>query len=168
MSMAIPYPSWLPNKVSVNGEWTHVLMMLYSIFEEDFIRAERSFRSRPIWWNRTLLPGSPYEEGFWHLIEKEQPKLGQRVFDPRRAEKLPWCGPSITNADDPIITLFFYREGNSKLRVYIWLESYDYVVILEKQKMRLGDVFFLVTAYHVSGEGTRRNLQRKYERREAL
>ena len=86
-------PHWLPSIVTVDGEWNHVLSILYGIFDKDIKQAKRFIQGKPVWWDRRILEGEQYEEGFWHLISKDDQKTKDRLFDPRRAERLPWCGP---------------------------------------------------------------------------
>jgi hypothetical protein len=97
------------------------------------------------------------EEAFWHLTTKDQ--YGDRLFDARRSERLPWCRPTITNSTDAQVTAWKYEEGRSRVRLYLWLEKWDYVIVLELRPRRL----FLVTAYHVDGDSTRRSLRRKLQ-----
>lgn len=160
-----PPPTWLPAMVSTNGEWPRVCSMLYGIFTEDFINTQRDLSGKPVWWDRSILPGERYEEGFWHLITKVDHTLGDRILDPRRAERLPWCGPTITNATDPIVKVWSYKESGRRPRTYVWLENLDYVIILEQRRYRRGDIAFLVTAYHVDGDSQRRSLRNKFARR---
>ncbi len=158
-------PSWLPEIVSVDGEWEKVLAALYAIFDRDFKQMNRSFQDRPVWWDRRVLPGDQYEEGFWHLISKQDQDTNDRLLDPRRAERLPWCGPTISNAHDSEVEVWDYREASGRLRTYVWLQHRDYVVILEKRQQRIGKVAFLITAFYVEGDSKRRDLRKKYEKR---
>jgi len=82
-------PDWLPEIVSVDGEWDQVLARLYNIFDTDFKQTKRFFEGRPVWWDRRILAGNHYEEGFWHLITKTDQSTNERLLDPRRAERLP-------------------------------------------------------------------------------
>lgn len=161
---AMTRPAWLPEIVSVDGEWQEVCARLYAIFQQDIVKAGRTYENRPLCWDRRVLDGS-YEEGFWHLISKDDPKTKERLFDPRRAERLPLCGTTISNNTDPIVKAWDYQEGRRKIRTYLWLEPFDYVIIMEKQKRGGRDIVFLITAYHVGGESTRRNLRKKYKKR---
>lgn len=162
------YPDWLPEIVAVDGAWEAVLTILYQIFESDFKLSTRRFHGLPVWWNRRCLPGEFYEEGFWHLITKDDARTGERLFRPRRAERLPWCGPSISNSSHEAVRTWNYIEGQKRrLRTYVWLEDFDYVIILERQEKRKRPIAFLVTAFYVEGNSGRRNLQKKYEKREA-
>jgi hypothetical protein len=157
-------PSWLPEMVSCDGEWNRVLISLYRIFEKDFKENKRLFEGKPVWWDKRVLKGEKYEEGFWHLVSKDTGYSG-RVPDFRRAERLPWCGPTITHSEDTWVKVWDYLEGIGRLRTYLWLEEWNYVIVLEKRKLEKGEIAFLVTAFYVDGESSRRNLRKKYHRR---
>ena len=163
--MSIHPPSWLPKITSVDGSWDEVLKRLYGIFHADFIKEGCRFREMPVWWDRRRVLNDEYDEGFWHLITKVDEK-GERLLDPRRAERLPWCKPTLNHSDDPEIKLWNYRESNRKIRTYVWIEQWDYVILLQIRRQKIGYVAFLITAYHVDYESTRRKLKAKYTRRE--
>jgi hypothetical protein len=159
-------PGWLPEIISVNGEYREVVARLYVIFETDFKVARPRLGKLQVWWDKRILPGEQYEEGFWHLITRSDRATLDRLHDPRRAERLPWCRPTICHHADPAVTAWDYREATGKVRTYLWLEQIDYVIILEKRPTKShGTVAFLVTAYHVDGEDTRRSLRQKFDRR---
>jgi len=161
-------PDWLPEIVAIDGAWEVVISILYRIFESDFIETKRRFQGLPVWWDRKCLAGECYEEGFWHLITKVDGEPGERLFQPRRAERLPWCGPAISNSTHEAVIVWDYMEGKrGRLRTYVWLENLDYVVILERQEKRKGQIAFLVTAFYVEGSSGRRNLEKKYDKRES-
>lgn len=164
--MTQPQPAWLPDIVSVNGQWEQVLRMLYGIFERDFVAGGCRFQKMPVWWDRRKLPGEAYEEGFWHLITKEDRHTRERLPDPRRAERLPWCRPTLENCSDPVVKVWEYEEADGKVQTYVWLENWDYVVILRKREQNRGPVAFLVTAFHVDYDSTRRSLRVKYQKRQ--
>jgi hypothetical protein len=159
-------PDWLPDIVSVEGEWEKVLAKLYRIFAYDFRQTGCCFEDRPVWWDRRKLE-SPYEEGFWHLITQLDHNQKERLFEPRRAERLPWCKPTIMNCGDLEVKVWDYKEARGKIRTYLWLENWDYVIVLEKRQLRGGrNIAFLITAFYVEGKSTKKSLQRKYEKRE--
>ncbi|MGH7800444.1 MAG: hypothetical protein ACREOW_07410 [Thermodesulfobacteriota bacterium] len=159
-------PDWLPDIVSVDGEWNEVVSKLYSIFDKDFKQPKPTFKGKEIWWDMRKLERSVYEEAFWHLITKQDRVTGERLLDARRAERLSWCVPIICNAHDEVVKVWDFREANGRLHTYLWLESFDYVVVLQKRAMRFKEVYFLITAFHVDGASRRRSLQAKYEKRE--
>jgi hypothetical protein len=157
-------PQWLPEIICVDGEWQEVCSMLYNIFQNDFHKIERRYEDRLLWWDRRILNGR-YEEGFWHLITKDDLHTKERLFEPRRAERLPWCGPTISNYCDCAVKAWDYKEHSKRIRTYLWLEPLDYVIILEKRNVGKREIAFLITAYHVDGESTRRSLRRKFQER---
>ena len=158
---------WLPQMVCIDGVWFEAISRLYSIFVTDIKDGRPFFENLELWWDRRILPGESYEECFWHLVTKDDQETGGRLLDNRRAERLPWCGPTICYSTDPAVKVWDYEEAKRRIRTYLWLEDYDYVVVLEKQTRGFREVAFLVTAYHVDGESRRRSLEKKYNARRA-
>lgn len=155
-------PSWLPAIFPMDGDWEKKIAELYKIFVHDFEQSRPCFEKFQVWWDRRIMDGK-YPEGFWHITQKGT--FPNRFPDFRRSERLPWCGPSITHSDDPIILKWDYLEDKGTIRTYLWLVNFDYVIILEKRKQRLGLIAFLITAYHVDGARTRSQLKMKYGQR---
>ena len=161
ITMPTPLLSWLPEILNLDGEWTITLRRLYELFSNDFITTKRFLDNHEVIWDTRKID-SGYDEGFWHLISKTDQHIGDRVPEFRRAERLPWCGPCITNCKDATIKMWDYQEGSGKTRTYLWLENWDYVIVLEKRNIRKQDKAMLITAFFVEGDSTRRNLQRKF------
>jgi len=158
-------PPWLPEAANTNGEWDSVLAKLYEVFRRDFQEANPTLDGLPLHWDsRSSEKGFP--ESFWHLITRIDPVTRQRLFDPRRAERLPWCAAVIRNAASPEVKRWVYWQRGQR-RLYLWLEDLDYVVVLEPQPKRSPQRFFLVTASHLDGPSQRRAMRRRYENREA-
>lgn len=166
----IKKPAWLPKTLNLDGKWEDVLERLYGIFKADFINGKPRFEGTPVWWNRAEDPDWGYEEGFWHLISEKDKKTKERIPDFGRAKRLPWCAPLLTNSADPAVTVFEYREASGTVRTYVWLVDLDYLVVLEKQRRTdsSGNSFrvcFLITAYFLCGDSSRRRIRGKYEDR---
>lgn len=156
-------PSWLPALFVLDGVWEKNLYNLFMIFKTDFIDQQPEVDGIPVWHDRRVLEGV-LPEGFWHVITKEDKSSKERYPDFRRAERLPWCGPSLNNSNDPIIKKWdIFEEG--EMRTYVWLVEFDYVIILKQRNQRIGPVRFLKTAYYVSGSSTKNKLMDKYSRR---
>jgi hypothetical protein len=136
------------------------MTITYRVFARDFIDAQRYFDNLEIVWDTRKLDGL-HDEGFWHLITKTDKITHDRIPDYRRSERLPWCGPTISHFSDPIVKCWNYKKGSRRIRTYLWLEAWDYVIILEKKRKQA----FLVTAFHVDGDSTHRSLSRKYAQR---
>jgi len=151
--------------ISTDGEWNDVLKRIYGIFVSDFKKDKPELNGLQIWWDRRILKNDIYEEGFWHLITRIDNKIKDRLFDPERAKRLPWCNPIIVNFQDEMVKFWDYKESDGRLRTYLWLEDFDYAVVLEKRAQRFGNVYFLITAFYVDGSSKRKNLRKKYEKR---
>ena len=159
-------PWWLPPKLDLTGKVEQeCLPILYAVFEKDFKNTELLFCGLPIWWDQKVLPGQRHEEGFWHLISREEGDTANRRLDPPRTEMLPWCRPSIIYSAESSIKVWDYIERQRRLRTYVWLEHWDYCVILERRNQRQGQIAWLITAFHVDGPSKKRNLQRKFQSR---
>ena len=158
-------PEWLPDILCVDGEYRQVVAALYEVFQRDIKTSRLTLAGSQVWWDRRVLPGETYEEGFWHLITRKNWKTGQREHDPRRAERLSWCAPAIQHCSEPVVKLWDYEESDGKIRTYLWLEDFHYVILFEKRMQKKGPVAFMVTAYYVDNDGTRKSFQRKYEKR---
>jgi len=159
-------PAWLPDIVSVEGTWEDVLSRLYVIFERDIKNGKPRLNGCLVWHDRRREDGDKYEEGFWHLIQRENRVMAERQFDPRRAERLPWCKPTIENTGDSAVLMWDFEESGGQVNTYIWLVHYDYVIILVRfATKKFGNVYKIITAYHIDGDSTRRKFQRKYDSR---
>jgi len=156
-------PPWLPDILELNGEWDTIINRLFLIFKRDFHQKRPYFQGSPVWWNNRILPGEKYEEGFWHLITRTDSIKRERLFDIRRAERLPWCNPIITYShEDKYILIWDYKESKERIRTYLWLKDFDYVIILEKKEKRVGTVAYLITAFYIDGSSSRKKIQRKF------
>jgi len=158
-------PDWLPPMLTLSGTWENIVSGLYAIFEKDFKQGKPKFQHYMVWWDQSVLSGQHYEEGFWHLISRYDRSSGDRIPDFRRAERLPWCAPVITRSNDSAINVWDYQENRGKIRTYVWLENWDYCVILEKLRQHVQAVAMLVTAFHVDGPSQRRSLRNKFTKR---
>jgi hypothetical protein len=158
----VDLPEWLPAMAIVNGDWGEVVAKLYGIFQRAFVSAPCQFMGYRVTWDRRVVEGR-YEEGFWHLITREDYSRDERLPDFRRAERLPWCSPTISNCEDIAVRVWDYQEGNRRnsVRTYLWLYELDYVVVLEKQITGTDPKAILVTAFHVDGRSARRSLETK-------
>ncbi len=157
-------PSWLPPLTLVNGPREDAITHLYRIFSEDFKRTGCELLGVPVQCDLRVLPGELYEEGFWHLVSREDRRTGRRNFDSCRAQRLSWCKSLIAHANDSSVRNWDDRV-NRRVRTYLWLEEHDYVVVLERGTRRRGEIAVLITAYCVEGEDTRRKLRKSFNRR---
>jgi hypothetical protein len=158
---------WLPPILTLSGTWEKIVSSLYAVFEKDFKQARPKFQDYAIWWDRRIFPNQHYEEGFYHLISVDDESTGERIPEFRRAERLPWCAPTITHSDDNAVKAWDYREGKGQIRTYLWLEKGDYCIVIEKLKRHTQKAAMLITAFYVDGPSRRRSLRSKLDRKEA-
>lgn len=160
-------PHWLPEIIEVNGSWSDVITRLYDIFRTDFVLGRPNYDGLPIWWDQRKLDGDSREEGFWHLVTKDDRESGERLPDFPRAKRLPWCRATIEMNAPPDVLVFDYEEGKGKIRRYLWVHECDYLVVLEKRRRNGKDrAYSLVTAFYLDGSSSRMKIQRKYKNRE--
>jgi len=98
------------------------------------------------------------EKVFWHITDKEMHPYSDRLPDIRRAERLNWIRPMIENCNENEIQCFDYTESSGQIRAYLWLERYDFIVILGKLP-RIN--YTIITAFYIDFENKRRELRKK-------
>ena len=158
-------PKWLPPEIAGLVWDGNTLSQLYSYFDKDFRIGQPRYKGIRVGWDDRISPGDKYEEGFYHLITEDN-GAGSRYVNLKRARRLPWCAPIITNADEIEVLAFDYKEGNKEIRTYVWIPELDYLVILlKKPNRKWGTVAFLITAFTLDGDNSRRKMRLKYDNR---
>ena len=170
-------PGWLPAIIPFDGDWKQFVADLYAVFTQDFKEQTPRFRSSPVWHDRRVFAdGDGKEEGFWHLVTRDQwvwnartrKNEKERLPELDRGSRLPWARPIIEHESDASVQVWDFDEATkrgNKLRTYVWLKDWDYVVILERQSKDRGDVFMLITSFQLDHEGKRHDLESRYARR---
>lgn len=154
-------PDWLPPLLYLSEEWNKDIEKLHEIFTNSFIENQCFFEKQLIFVDKRLSDGK--EQGFWHLVTKTDEKANERFFDNQRAKRLPWCRPLIENCYDASVKTFNWLHSNNKIRTHIWLEEFDYIVIL--QPFPNGKAASLITAYFIEGDSTRKKFIDRYDKR---
>jgi hypothetical protein len=164
--MSESIPGWMPDLIDTNGTWDEILARLYAVFQRDFQNGRPIFRGLPVWWDRRFEGGDPHEEGFWHLVTRDDKETGERLLETPRAKRLAWCRATIDHCAGREVLTFDYVEGDGKVRTYLWVRDADYVVILGKTfRKRKAVAYLLVTAFCLDGPSRKRAMQRKYDNR---
>ena len=154
-------PDWLPSPLTFEGDWEAFVRQAYSVFEKDLkVYPKPVYRGYVVFHDRRLI-GSDKEEGFWHLISREDHLTKERLPEIARAARIPWIRAVIENAHKNDVVAFDHREARNKVRTYLWVQRCDYVVILEKKRT----VAFLVTAYNIDNDLQRKKLDKKFNNR---
>jgi len=150
---------WLPALVYLHdygGVWDIYLTEIYKIFKRDFITNRPSYQGRKIRLKQhQKIEGK--EIDFWHIIS-EGPKEEDRIPDLRRCERIGWPKPIIENSAEPEIKIWKNKRKRN-IRVCLWLENYEYVVILDERK----NYHILWTTYPVEENHRKRKFQKEYQ-----
>lgn len=157
---------WLPKELDIScGTFREIIQILYAIFEKDIKYGQLKYQGCKVGFSRKVKPdGLGYEEIFWHLVTREDKITAERYLDYRRAEKLPWIKAMIKHQNDACLKVWDYQEGSIKkgVRTYIWLENWDFVVILQKIQRTKVAIYNIITSFHLDGDGSRRRMHRKW------
>lgn len=154
------YPEWLPDLFPVNP-WTHETYdALYQLFRSDFIESQPVYVGYTVWFFPEKEDGK--EKIFWHLTSRDDNETGERLPDLRRSERLPWVRPMLDQPKHPEVLAWDHEEGDGVIKTYVWLENYDFVVILKKYP---DGGRRLITSFWLEYSNTKRKLRKKYERR---
>ena len=153
-------PKWLPNMINVEPWNNDIIELLYDLFKTDFILSKPKFRNNEIWIYSEIEDGK--EKIFWHLISIKNAESISRTPDVFRAERLPWVRCMIENADKPDILTWDYKERRNRIKTYIWLNDFDFVIILKKYRDGRRR---LISAYYLNYTYERGKFYRKYDRR---
>ena len=118
------------------------------------------YDGRVVWFFPEMEDGK--EKIFWHLTSRDDKEAGERLPDLRRCERLPWVRPMLDYHCKPEILAWDHLEGDGTIKTYVWLENYDFIVILKKYE---DGGRRLVTSFWVEYENTKSKLRKKYTRR---
>lgn len=131
---------------ALDGSWQDFIDGLYGIYLKTLVRADLTFRGRPIKCQfRPETFGKGY--GFWHMMQEGKIE-DERTIDPERCRRLLWIGWVISHADrDPQIRVFPQGKRGSEKPWALWLSQHNYVVILWERN----GYYLLRTAFMVKG-----------------
>lgn len=118
---------------------------------------------RPILFNLSLTSSGACQS-CWHTLSREASRR-QRVFDEQRASRALWCFSMFENANDPEILHWVDLHEGHERRLYLWLESAAYVVILVESTAGDTQVYNFVTGFVVTDKGYERTLKKSRARR---
>ena len=167
---------WLPAMAQVDPWTATTYEMLYDIFRRDFVESRPTYQGHEIWHFPEMEDGKLAV--FWHLTTREvkptpiprrkdrfaasMQQQFQRYPDLRRSERLPWARAMLKNCGQLEVCAWDYLEGSGNIHTYVWLGSYDFVVIMKKYpdgRRRL------ITSFHVDSDYKRKDFERKYANR---
>ena len=137
-----------------------IIEFLYKIFQDDFINC-RCYLADKIYIDPKsdkLKDGK--EEIFWHVTTKDNPRSKKREFDRERASRLKWIKNIIHNYHHDDIKLFYHYEKNKKIRLYLWAEKVDFIVIIQKLGRKSS---YLVTSFYINKNYNRKIYSKRYD-----
>lgn len=156
-------PAWLPEPLcfeDFKGNWEEFISVVYQVFTKDFKQSKLVWEQLPVAYDAKIIDGK--EAGFWHIVQKEDSGSGERVPDIRRCEHISWPRPIIEHSGERVISVWkterkTSRRNQRQIRVLIWFEHLDYIVILGQRPA----LMILITAYCVEHESYRQKLRRE-------
>lgn len=148
--------TWLPNLFDMNGNWERKLENLYQEYLKNYVSSKPNFNGSEVTPQRNPCTDNK-DYTFWHLIG-DGPSDEEKLPNFRRCERINWSRAIIDNSSDPDVKVWEKRV-NSKGRIFLFLENYNYLVILERwTKGRI----VIRTGFIVIYEDYRKNLLKEY------
>lgn len=88
----------------------------------------------------------------------------ERLPDLRRCERIRWSRPIIEHTDLLEIKVWQNTRRRGEIRILIWFEKVDYLIVLAKRKPKTtkNEYILLCTAYPVTRIHTKRKLKKEY------
>jgi hypothetical protein len=126
------------------------LSAIFTAFRRDFIEHDLfidGLKVKVVLKDARVEGFEAYPETFVHLITRKS-SSGNRVFDPRRANKIHWIRPILENKDADDVKYFEYTEGDGSIRDYYWFEEGQFIVIMKK----ISPNYMIVTSFNVDPE----------------
>lgn len=155
---------WLPPLVLLTeygNDWKKYLDAIYGFYKKDFLDTRPRYKCVPVGIKRYPIKDGK-ESGFWHLIQEGRIE-DDRVPNFRRCERICWPRPIIEHSHESSILVWpnvRYTAMGRQENLCLWLEEYEYLVILRKRKN--GYLFW--TAYPVTEDHQKRKNRKEYER----
>jgi len=153
---------FLPEKLFLDGEYDTIISRLYALFSADFKDNSVYYKQLPVVYDDRKID-SEYEEGFWHIITRQNEASSDRLLDYKRAKRISWIRPLIEHSDDKRLLKWVAnstdKRGNQVIKTMVWYREEKYLVVLKE----IPNKYFLTTAFYVTGEGYERKLLRQYE-----
>lgn len=158
---------FLPEIIKYNSEieWEDYYNSLYEIFKRDFLDKNRklTFNDKDVYIKKYPLEGNK-EQAFFHITNKEEDSVDDRVPDFRRCERIEWVRLFIENyfcskkCNCSGVHNWIEPFKENKMRTYIWCESKRFLVVLEDRN----NYYLLITAFYVNENNHKKIEKLKY------
>lgn len=172
---------WIPEYVECGdlSRWGEYEDLLYSIFQEDFIKSRPDYRGKRVAIRRhPVVQGR--EEAFWHLTCSDYGHKGggpkDRDPDLERCRRIRWprafiecseeCGAHVSPQCQGVViwSAPHKSKGQERVRVKMFLEEESYLVVLEPRD----EYCLLITAYYVNQDWSIRAIKREAAKNGAI
>lgn len=159
-------PEWLDPPLDVNGlNINQTYNYLYSVYNQTLSDIDNIVvDGKHVSIDRSKSEEDPeYERAFIHFITRKrgEGRKAIRSYDEERARKIHWIKPLLLHYRDEAVKSF-WAKGPKENSLYIWLEEFDYLLVLKDVKSaRYNGFRMVITAYSVDPE-TKQSLYKKY------
>lgn len=159
-------PEWLDPPLDVNGlNINQTYDYLYSVYNQTLSDIDNIVvDGKHVSIDRSKSEEDPeYERAFIHFITRKrgEERKAIRSYDEERARKIHWIKPLLLHYRDGAVKSF-WAKGPKENSLYIWLEEFDYLLVLKDVKSaRYNGFRMVITAYSVDSE-TKQSLYKKY------
>lgn len=148
-------PSWLPELLPFEGDWSAYVEKVDAVFCLDLLRSRTRFRAR-----RVSVRSEPRDQGkeagFWHAISEGSQET-ERTPDLRRCERVRWIRSLIECGDEDKVCIWETMRGSDR-RILIALRDFSYIVVLADRKKYV----LFITAFYVEREHRRKKLKKEW------
>lgn len=155
---------WLPDLITREGDdadgWAKFEEEAYEQFEWDFVESKPSLDGKPVFIN--LEKDDEKEVSFWHVVTRDYVQTGSRELEPVRAERIAWIRAIIANADKDEVRVWDVERKEGRNRRLLWLHEQGHLVVLNHGNT----AWWLVTAYPITEEHTKRKLEKQWQESE--
>ena len=151
--------SWLPELVLPDREQSlkQYISVVHSIYIELYVHRNLYLENTPIHLKRLPYRGE-FDSTFYHLVSSSEDHFeDNRDIDIERCKRIRWPRSILDNSSDSMIKVWTNKR-KGKTRTLLWLESFDFLVVLEKRK----DYYLLWTAYITDHDHTRKKLSEEF------
>lgn len=161
-----PILACLPALLVYNGQWPPLRDAAHAVFRQDFF-VNGVFDSGL----RVMVNGKMHtdgrELGFLHITTREHEDKTKRYPDADRTRRIGWIKPLIENAAKDLVGIRTWRhlEGGGEIHRYYWAMEDNFVAICSEGRRSGADRLFLVTAFSITNNPKRSDLEKKYQRR---
>ena len=160
--MTVSPPSLL-HLADFDGDYQRYIEAVFAVFYRDFIETQPRFKNCWVRCRRDPMDQGK-EAGFWHCVS-EGKRESDRTVDIERCKRIRWVRFIIDHAEEDELIDHWITKRRNEERHLLWYNE-EYLVVLGKRaRKRDHRVYYqLITAYCVTEEWRKRQLQKERDR----